>query len=159
MAAATEDRLDVFTKPLRHSLDHDLPVANPTSDEFFESTLAAINSSGELEPLAHTAGDDDSGVVVLAILSRQDDEPFTGKFSRDRGGTDPLAKAVSGALLEFEISDSIGNYSIGDPAYAEDNQTVDASQSDGSGGNRPLAGTVYEVRGGTVVLYVPGILD
>ena len=158
MAAATEDRFDVFVRQLRHSVNHDLPVAN-TDDEFYESTFAMINGSGELEPLTHAAGDDDSGVVALAVLERQDDEPFTGKFRRDRGGSDPLVKAYSGAIIEFEINDSIGNYSIGDTVYAEDNQTVDAAQADGSAGSRPEAGTVYEVLDSTVKVYVPGILD
>jgi hypothetical protein len=159
MAAATADRLDVFVRQLRNSLKHDLPVANPESDEFYESTLAEVNANGELEPLTHAAGDDDSGVVALAILGRQDDEPFTGKFQRGRGGGDPLATAHSGALIEFEIADSIGNYAIGDAVYAEDNQTVSASQSDGSAGSRPEAGTVYEVLDSTVKVYVPGLLD
>lgn len=158
MAATSEDRLDAFVNQLRFSLDHELPVVDPANDVFYESTLAQI-TAGELEPLSHTAGDDDSGVVALAILSHQDDEPFTGKFSRDRGGSDPLAKAFSGAIIEFEINDAIGNYAVGDPAYAVDNQTVDAAQADGSAGNRAKAGVVYEVLDSTVKVYVPGLLD
>ena len=159
MAAATEDRLDVFVRQLRHSVNHDLP-ASDTSDEFYESTLAAVNSSGELEPLTHSDGDDDSGSTVLAILERQDDEPFTGKFQYDRSGTDPLVKAYSGVILEFEIDDSISNYSIEDPVYAVDNQTVSASEGDGAGGSYTEAGRVYEVldQKETVKVYVTGIL-
>jgi len=157
MAAATEDRLGVFVRQLRHSVVHDLPVEN-VDDEFYESTLAEVNADGTAAPLTHSGGDDDSGQVVLAVLSRQDDEPFTGKFQRDRGGSDPLVKLQSGAIIEFEINDSIGNYAIGDDAYAVDNQTVDAAQSDGSSGSRALAGTVYEVLDSTVKVYVPGIL-
>jgi hypothetical protein len=157
MAAATEDRFDVFVRQLRHSVEHDLPVES-TDDEFYESTLAEINADGTVAPLTHTAGDDDSGQVVLAILDRQDDEPFTGKFKRDRGGSDPLVNLQSGAIIEFEINDSIGNYAIGDDAYAVDNQTVDAAQADGSAGSRAFAGTVYEVLDSTVKVYVPGIL-
>jgi len=159
MAAATEDRFDVFVKELRHSVEHDLPVENPESDEFYESTLVQINSNGNLIPLSHTGGEDDSGVTVLANLDRQDDEPFTGKFQRDRGGTDPLANAKSGAIIELEINDSISNYAIGDTVYAVDNQTVDAAQADGSSGSRAEVGTVYEVLDSTVKVYVPGILD
>lgn len=157
MAAATEDRLDVFTRQLRHSVVHDLPVEN-TEDEFYESTLAEVNADGTAAPLTHADGDDDSGQVVLAVLDRQDDEPFTGKFKRDRAGTDPLVNLQSGAIIEFEINDSIGNYAIGDDAYAVDNQTVDSTQADGSSGSRALAGTVYEVLDSTVKVYVPGIL-
>jgi len=159
MAAATEDRFDVFVKELRNSVEHDLPVENPESDEFYESTLVQVNGNGNLIPLSHSDGDDDSGVQVLANLDRQDDEPFTGKFQRDRGGDDPLANAKSGAIVEFEIADSIGNYSIGDTAFAVDNQTVNADQSDGGGGSYAEAGTVYEVLESTVKVYVPGILD
>jgi len=159
MAAATEDRLDVFTRQLRHSIEHDLPVANPSSDEFYESTLAGVNADGTAAPLTHSAGDDDSGQVVLAVLDRQDDEPFTGKFKRDRAGTDPLVNLQSGAILEFEINDLIGNYALGDPVYAVDNQTVDAAQADGSAGSRAKAGVVYEVLESTVKVYVPGLLD
>jgi hypothetical protein len=158
MAAATEDRLGVFTRQLRHSVVHDLPVEN-TDDEFYESTLAEVNADGTAAPLTHTDGDDDSGQVVLAVLDRQDDEPFTGKFQRDRAGTDPLVNLQSGAIIEFEISDSIGNHAIGDDVYAVDNQTVRSSQSSGtSGDNAAKAGTVYEVLGSTVKVYVPGIL-
>lgn len=157
MAAATEDRMDVFTKQLRHSVEHDLPVAD-TSDEFYESTLAKINANGEAEPLTHSDGDDNSGVVALAVLDRQDDEPFTGKFQRDRAGSAPLVNLQSGALIEFEIADSVGNYAIGDTAYAVDNQTVNAAQADGSSGSYAEAGTVYEVLDSTVKVYVPGIL-
>lgn len=159
MAAATGDRLDVHVKELRNSVEHDLPVENPESDEFYESTLTLVNGNGNLVPLTHSGGDDDSGAVVLANLDRQDDEPFTGKFQRDRGGDDPLANAKSGALIELEINDSIGNYSIGDTAYAVDNQTVDSTQADGSSGSRAEAGTVYDVLDSSVVVYVPGILD
>lgn len=156
MAAATEDRFDVFVKQLRHSVNHELPVVN-SDDVFYESTLAQV-TSGELEPLDHTDGEDDSGVVALAVLSHQDDEPFTGKFQRDRAGSDPMAKAYSGALIEFEIADSVGNYSIGDTVYAVDNQTVNASQADGSSGSYAEAGKVYEVLDSTVKVYVPGLL-
>ena len=160
MAAATEDRLDVFVRQLRHSVNHDLPVSD-TSDEFYESTLAEVNSNGELEPLSHADGDDDSGATVLAILERQDDEPFTGKFQYDRGGTDPLVKAYSGVILEFETDDDISNYSIEDPVYAVDNQTVRAAESSGTSGDKAAeAGRVYEVLESkeTVKVYVPGIL-
>lgn len=158
MAAATEDRLDVFTRQLRHSVEHDLPVES-TDDEFYESTLAEVNADGTAAPLTHVAGEDDSGQVVLAVLDRQDDEPFTGKFKRDRGGSDPLVNLQSGAIIEFEISDAIGNHSIGDPVYAIDNQTVRSAQSSGTtGDNAAEAGTVYEVLDSTVKVYVPGIL-
>jgi len=157
MAAATEDRFDVFVRQLRHSVEHDLPVENPDED-FYESTLAEVNADGTAAPLTHSDGDDDSGQVVLAVLDRQDDEPFTGKFKRDRGGDDPLVNLQSGAIIEFEIADSIGNYAIGDDAYAVDNQTVNAAQADGSSGSYALAGTVYEVLDSTVKVYVPGIL-
>jgi len=157
MAAATEDRLGVFTRQLRHSVEHDLPVEN-TDDEFYESTLAEINADGTAAPLTHTAGDDDSGQVVLAVLDRQDDEPFTGKFKRDRGGSDPLVNLQSGAIIEFEINDSIGNYSAFDTVYGVDNQTVNASQGDGSGGSYPEVGRVYMVESSTVKVFVPGLL-
>lgn len=159
MAAATEDRMDVFSKQLRNSVLHDVPVADST-ENFYESTLVQLNASDEATNVDHTGGEDDSGVQILAAMEYQDDEPFTGKFQRDRAGSDPLVKLHSGVLLEFEIADSIGNYAVGDTAYAVDNQTVNASQGDGSGGNYAEAGTVYEVldQKGTVKVYVPGIL-
>lgn len=147
----------MFVRQLRHSVEHDLPVENPDED-FYESTLAEVNADGTAAPLTHSNGDDDSGQVVLAVLDRQDDEPFTGKFQRDRGGSDPLVNLQSGAIVEFEIADSIGNYSIGDDVFAVDNQTVNATQADGGSGSYAPAGTVYEVLDGTVKVYVPGIL-
>lgn len=158
MADATEDRLDVFTRQLRGSIHHDIPVADST-DEFYESTLAQVSAAYEALPVDHTAGEDDSGLVVLAILSRQDDEPFTGKFKRDRAGTDPYVKLFSGAIIEFEIAsgDVIGDFAFGDTVYAVDNQTVAAAQADGSAGSYARAGTVYEVLEGTVKVLVDGI--
>jgi len=158
MAAATEDRFDVFVRQLRHSVEHDLPVEN-TDDEFYESTLAEVNADGTAAPLTHSTDDDDSGQVVLAVLDRQDDEPFTGKLQRDRAGSDPLVNLQSGAIIEFEINDSIGNYSLGDEVYAVDNQTVNATQSDSGAGSYASAGTVYEVLDSTVKVYVSGILS
>jgi len=161
MAAATEDRLDVFTKQLRHSLDHDVPVVD-TTEKFYESTLVQITADYEATAIDHTSGEDDSGVQVLANLEFQDDEPFTGKFQRDRAGTDPLVKLFSGVLLEFEIAsgDAIDDFAFGDEVFAVDNQTVSADQADGSSGSYASAGTVYEVldQKETVKVYVPGIL-
>jgi len=158
MAAATEDRLDVFVNQPPATLIHQPLMAN-TDDVFYESTLAELNAAGDqASPLTHSDGDDDSGVVVLANLQHQDDEAFTGNVQRDRAGTDPRVKLHSGAIIEFEIADSIGNYSAFDTVYGVDNQTVNASQGDGSGGSYPEVGRVYMVESSTVKVFVPGLL-
>lgn len=160
MAAATEDRFDVFTRHLYSSVEFDKSVANPDTDEFYESTLAQVNADDTAEPVNHTDGEDDSGLMILAVLDRQDDEPFTGKFKRDRGGSDPLVNLQAGAIIEFEIAsgDAIGDFELLDDVFAVDNQTVSAAQADGSSGSYAFAGRVYEVLDSTVKVYVPGIL-
>jgi hypothetical protein len=159
MAQATEDRLDVFTRQLRLSINHDIPVADST-DEFYESTLAQVSAAYEALPVDHADGDDDSDLTILAVLGYQDDEPFTGRFSRDRAGRDPYVKLFSGAIIEFEIAsgDSIGDFAFGENVYAVDNQTVSAAQGDGSGGSYARAGTIYEVLDDTVKVLVRGII-
>jgi len=158
MAAATEDRLDVFVNEPSFTLMHGPKMAD-TSDVFYEATLAELNAAGdEASPLTHSAGDDDSGVAVVACLQHQEDDPFTGNVQRDRAGKDPRVDLHSGAIIEFEIADSIGNYGIGDDVYGVDNQTVNASQADGSSGDYAFVGRVYEVKSSTVKVFVPGIL-
>jgi len=159
MADATEDRFDVFTRQLRMSIHHDIPTDDST-DTFYESTLAQVSDSYTALPVDHTDGEDDSGLKILAVLGHQDDEPFTGKFQRDRGGQDPYVKLFSGAIIEFEIDggDVIGDFAFGAPVYAVDNQTVSAAQGDGSGGSYARAGTVYEVLDDSVKVLVRGII-
>ena len=156
MAEAIEDRLGVFVRQLRHSINHSVAVAD-TADTFYESTLAQTDGV-TAEPVSHTSGQDDSGLTVLAALSHQDDEPFTGKLQRDRGGNDPYVKLYSGALIEFDIDDAVSDHQLGQLAYAVDNQTVSSTEGDGSGGKLALAGRVYEVLDSTVKVYVQGIL-
>lgn len=161
MAAATEDRLDVFVNQQNFGLITQPEIANPQSDTFYESTLAELDSNGLVTPLTHTSGEDDSGVLTGAVLdhySAETREAFTGNVQYDRAGQTPRIKLRHGVIVEFEIADSIGNYSLRQDVYGVDNQTVNAAQGDGSGGNYPFVGRVYDILSDSVKVYVPGIL-
>ena len=163
--AASEDRLGAYTNnttalPLRH----DLPIANPDTDTFYANTLIQYDASADTAtPLSHTAGDDDSGLIVFGNFDHQSAETreaFTGNVLRGRAGQNPLVTVWSGQILELNTNDAISNYDIGTVAYAVDNETVDAAQADGSAGSRAAVGVVYNVRSdeGTVDVYVPGFM-
>lgn len=158
MAAATEDR-GVFVNELKSSIFHEHPLA---SDEvIYENTLTQINSSGEVQSLTHSAGDDDSGVTPLVALDFYDeDKPYQDHTHYDRGSTDPRAKVFSDVIVEFDNDDAdLTGYSLFGEVYAVDDSTVSASQADGSAGSYAPVGVVYEIEDSTdtVKVLVEGI--
>lgn len=149
MAAATEDRLGVFTNDRRNPLIHEALMSN-TDDVFYESTLAELSTDGsnrnEASPLTHSQDDDDSGVLVTAVMRHQEDETPYGGVKRDRGGQDPRVVLHEGVIIELENDDTdLSGYSLGGEVYAVDNQTVSASAGDGGTGTYATAGVVYEI--------------
>jgi len=133
-----------------------------TDDVFYENTLAKIyldgNDRNQAEPLTHAAGDDDSGVLVAAVLGHQEDTTPFGGVKRDRGGTDPRVTLHDGVILELENGDAdTSDYDLGGPVYAEDNQTVSGTQGDGSGGQLPQVGVAYEVLSDSVKVLVKAL--
>lgn len=159
--ATSEDRLDAYYNERRASVIHEFPLAD--GEVLPIGTLAVKNGSGEFEALTHSAGDDDSGVVPLAVLDFYDEDlPYQELSHYDRGGTDGQARGYSGVILELENDDSdlTGYTPLETTAYAVDNETVSATEADGSSGSRAPVGTVYDVHesDGTVLVHVEGIL-
>lgn len=159
MAAATEDRVDVFTRELDQRVIQHLPLA--TGEILYAKTLAQINS-GELAELDHTDSDDDSGVSVRAIFKHmeEDEGPISNLRSRYPNSDLTDAQCYSGVLLEFEVDEAdVSGYSHDDQVYAVDNQTVTITQADGSAGQYAPVGKVYSINSSrdTVVVLVEGI--
>jgi hypothetical protein len=157
--AATEDRF-VYAHERPSSVVVEEPLAS--GEEIFENTLVQLNPSGELESLTHAAGDDDSAVVPLVALSYQneDEETAGGVHKFDRGGADVQGSGYENVLLELKDNDAdLSNYTeLQTTVYAVDNESVSATQADGSGGSRAPVGKVYRKKpsAGTVIVHVDG---
>jgi hypothetical protein len=164
--AATEARLGVKSTDLRFNLQDLYLISDAENDVFYENTLAQVDpttgENGTATPVDHSDGDDDSGLLILASKRHQDEDAFAGGQQRVGQGKTQRVELTHGYLVELEVAeaDAGDNYNVGDTVYAVDNETVSASQGDGSGGNYAEAGTVYQVldTNGTVFVYVPGIL-
>jgi len=159
--AATSDRLGVYIHERRSSYFHDFPIAD--GEVLPEGTLAQLNGSGDLETLTHAAGDDDSGVVPLAVLAYQEeDQDPIDDVHRDRGGTSPTGRAYEGIILELEDDgDDLSQYTVLEStAYAVDNETVAPDETDGSGGSHSAVGTVVRKKeaDGTVLVHIDGAI-
>jgi hypothetical protein len=157
--AATSDRLGIYIHERPSSIFHEQPIKS--GEDLYEGTLAQLNSSGEIQNLTHSDGDDDSNVVPFAVLGYQSEDDPTADPHFDRGSTSPLATVYENVLLE--LKDNTGNLSnyteTETTVYAVDNETVDPSQADGSAGSRPKVGTVYRKKenAGTVIVHVDGL--
>lgn len=144
--AATEDRLGAFVSDPAGTLFHDKPLAD--GEVLYEKTLATINASGELEPVDGNEAADD---VILAVVKHQSGDGLIGNAVRTRDGK-AIARAHSGVILGLEDDDGApSGYTIGQPAYAVDNESVSATGT-------AVAGTVYDVRGEEILVRVDGIL-
>jgi len=160
--AATEDRF-VYAHERPSSVVVEEPLKS--SEEIFENTLVQLNSSGELQSLTHSDSDDDSAVVPLVALSYQNEsEEVAGGINKfDRGGTDAQGRAYENVLIELEDDDgNLGNYTeLQTTVYAVDDESVSATQSDGSGGNYAPVGTVYRKKSdaGTLIVHVDGFAE
>jgi len=161
--ATTEDRLGAYEhERVGTSFEYTLDLA---ADAVIpENTLVQYDGS-VADAVTHAAGDDDSGLLILAALAHQEDDindPLDVKSRRDRGGTDPQGQFLDGVVLALEATEAdLSEYALGDTAYAVDNETVSASQADGSAGSYAPAGTVvgFNAADNRVHVHVDGLVN
>jgi hypothetical protein len=161
--ATTEDRLGAYEhERVGTSFEYTLDLA---ADAVIpENTLVQYDGS-VADAATHAAGDDDSGLLILAALAHQEDDindPLDVKTRRDRGGTDPQGQFLDGVVLALDATESdLSGYALGDTAYAVDNETVSASQADGSAGSYAPAGTVvgFNSADNRVHVHVDGLVN
>lgn len=163
MAAVSEDRTGAYEHE-RTGTSYRYLFDLPSSEVLYENTLAQLNSSDEIIAVDHSAGDDDSGVNIFAVLEHQDEDsdPLSTAIRRDRGGTSPQAHVYDGVVLALENDDAdLTGYSIGGTAYAVDNATVASGSGDGSGGTYATAGTVIGTNSedDRVFVHVDGLVN
>jgi len=161
--ATTEDRLGAYEhERMGTSFEYTLDLA---ADAVIpENTLVQYDGS-VADAVDHSAGDDDSGLTMLAALAHQEDDindPLDVKSRRDRGGTDPQGQFLDGVVLALEIDEAdFTDYSFGGDVYAVDNETVTATQADGSSGSYAPAGTVvgFNDADSRVHVHVDGLVN
>lgn len=133
MTALSTDR----NTPSRILTSASLPLAANT--RIFAGSLVALNSSGYLVPVTNTGS-----ASTLRVIGRAMDY-VDNRTAVGSGGAGDLSCRVEYGTFRWENStggDEITLAHLGQPAYAQDDQTV-AATSDG--GDRPSAGRIVDV--------------